>query len=158
MSRSSAFCSMRMDEPRLMDVREEDKMKTMWKPMALSLLAIIVWGVPSVVWAESPKVLSIVAVKVKGDQDAYLAKVKKLNALVKKVEGGGTMRVWRAALAGPNSDTIYVGIEYENLEAYAKATSKLEADADWKKQIKELDASGMREVEGRSLFVEVTPQ
>ena len=140
-----------------MELREEDEMKTMWQSMALALLAVIVWGVPSIA-ADSPKVLSIVAVKVKGDQDAYLAKVKKLNALMKKGEGGGTMRVWRAALAGPNSDTIYVGIEYESLEAYAKSTTKLEADADWKKQIKELDTSGIREVEGRSLLVEVTPQ
>src|SRR5712692_5229013 len=54
---------------------EEDKMKTMWKSMALALLLVIVWGMPSIA-AESPKVLTIVAVKVKGDQDAYLAKVK----------------------------------------------------------------------------------
>ena len=133
-------------------------MKATWKFVALPLVAVIVWGMPSIASAESPKVLNIVAVKVKGDQDAYLAKVKKLNALVKKVEGGGTMRVWRAALAGRDSDTIYVGIEYANLEAYAKATSKLEADEDWKKQIKDLDSSGTREVLGRSLLVEVTPQ
>ena len=133
-------------------------MKRMLKSLGLALVAIIALGGSSIAFAESPKVLTIVAVKVKGDQDAYLAKVKKINAVVKKVEGGGTMRVWRAALAGPNSDTIYVAIEYANLEAYAKATSKLEADDDWKKQIKDLDASGTREVLGRSLLVEVTPQ
>src|SRR2546428_12857906 len=61
------FSSIRMDEPRLMDMREEDKMKTVWKSIALALLAIIVWGTPPIP-PESPKVLTIVAVKVKGDQ------------------------------------------------------------------------------------------
>ena len=100
-------------------------MKATWKFAAFTLAAVIVWGMPSIASAESPKVLNIVAVKVKGDQDAYLAKVKKLNALVKKVEGGGTMRVWRAALAGPNSDTIYVGIEYANLEDFDRVVGML---------------------------------
>ena len=52
----------------------------------------------------------------------------------------------------------YVGIEYANLEAFAKAaTPKLQADEEWNKVMKELDASGLREVIGNSLLLEVTP-
>jgi hypothetical protein len=50
-----------------------------------------------------------------------------------------------------------VGIEYANLEAFAKAATKLQADEEWNKVMKELDASGLREVIGNSLLLEVTP-
>ena len=107
--------------------------------------------------ADAPKVLNVIAVKLKGDQTAYLDKVKKLNAVMKRLESGATMRVWRATLAGPNAGTLYVGIEYPNLDAYAKATTKVQADEEWNKAVKEMDASGIREVLGNSLMVEITP-
>lgn len=124
--------------------------------IALPLLLGVIFASPLAA-AEAPKVLSVISVRVKGDQDAYLAQVKKLDGIRKRLELGGTLRVWRAAVAGPNTGTIFVGIEFANLEAYAKSTTKLQADEEWKKVVKEVDASGIREVTGSSLFVEVTP-
>lgn len=108
--------------------------------------------------ADAPKVLNVIAVKAKGGQeDAYLEKVRKLQGIMKRLETGGTMRVWRATAAGQSTGTLYLGTEYANLEAFAKGMTKATADEEWQKLIGDLDASGMREVLGNSLMVEVTP-
>jgi hypothetical protein len=131
-------------------------MKALSKRVGWLVVSFLVLAVPAVA-ADAPKVLSVIAVKVKGDQNAYLQKVKQLNAIQKRLETGGTLRVWRATAAGPNTGTIYVGIEYPSLEAYAKAATKLQADEESTKFLKELDASGLREVISNSLLVEITP-
>ncbi len=108
--------------------------------------------------ADAPKVLNVLSVKVKsGQEDAYLAQVKKLNGIIKRLDTGGTMRVWRATQAGDSSGTLYIGIEYPNLEAFAKGMTKTNADDEWRKLVREVDSSGMRELLGNSLMVEVTP-
>ena len=107
--------------------------------------------------ADAPKVLNVIAAKVKGDPAPYLQRVKQLIAIQKRLDTGGTLRVWRATLAGENADTIYVTVEFPNLEAFAKATTKTQADEEWNKVTKELDTSGLREVLSRSQLVEITP-
>jgi heme-degrading monooxygenase HmoA len=108
--------------------------------------------------ADAPKVLQVIAVKVKaGQQDAYMERVKKLNAMYKRLDIDGTMRVWRAQIAGPDSGLIYIGTEFDSLEAFAKGTSKLAKDSEWNATVKEPDVSGMRELLGTSLLVEITP-
>lgn len=124
--------------------------------VGLVLAGLVLLALPAAA-ADAPKVLTVLSVKVKGDQAAYLQRVKQFNAVSKRLESAGTMRVWRATAAGPNVGTIYVSIEYANLEAFAKAQTKLQADEEWNKLRKELDASGLREVIDSSLFVEVTP-
>ena len=106
---------------------------------------------------EPQKVLNVIAVKVKGDLDAYLAKVKKLREAADQSESGGTFRVWRAAVAGQQTGTVYIGIEYPSLEAYAEGTTKQRDSKEWTKLMKDLDASGVREVQSSMLLVEVTP-
>jgi len=131
-------------------------MKALSKRVGWLVVSFLVLAVPAVA-ADAPKVLSVIAVKVKGDQSAYLQKVKQLDAIQKRLETGGTLRVWRATAAGQSTGTIYVGIEYPTLEAYAKAATKLQADGEATKFLKELDASGLREVISNSLLVEITP-
>jgi hypothetical protein len=131
-------------------------MKTLSKRAGWLVVSFLMLAMPTVA-ADAPKVLSVIAVKVKGDQSAYLQKVKQLDAIQKRLETGSTLRVWRATAAGPNTGTIYVGIEYPSLEAYAKAATKLQTDEESIKFLKELDASGIREVISNSLLVEVTP-
>ena len=131
-------------------------MKTLLKRGGVLVVSLMVLALPAAA-ADAPKVLSVLAVKVKGDQNAYLQRVKQLIAIQKRLETGVTMRVWRATAAGQETGTIYVGLEYANLEAYAKAISKAQADEEWNKVIKELDTSGLREVLSNSLLVEITP-
>ena len=107
--------------------------------------------------ADSSRVLTVLTVKVKGDQDAYVAQLKKFIAGMKRLDTGGTTRVWRGTLAGSDSRLLFVATEYPTLEAFAKGTSKLQADDELTKLRKELDKSGAREIVSNSLFEEVTP-
>jgi len=60
--------------------------------------------------------------------------------------------------AGEGADTIIVGTEYASIAAMAEAQARLDADPEWSKLIRDLDASGIRTVVGRSLYVEETPK
>ena len=137
-----------------------EKEKTMKRILACGsmVLGVVVLLAQAVHAADPPKVLNVLAVRVKGGQeDTYLQKVKALNAVMTSLQTGGTMRVWRATQAGDSSGTLYVGIEYPNLESFAKAMTKTSADDEWRKLVREVDSSGMRELLGNSLMVEVTP-
>jgi hypothetical protein len=122
----------------------------------LALLGIAL--LPAAALAAGPKVLQVISVKVSsGDRDAYYAQVKSLQAVSKRL-GMPAARVWRASLAGEDADTIYIATEYESLAAMGAAQDKVQADAEWTKLLRALDASGIRTVVGRSLMVDETPQ
>ncbi len=123
----------------------------------LLLLSCLAMGAPRAVMAEGRPVATVLTVKVKGDRDVYLQKVKKLVALSEKLQSGGTIRVWRATLAGPDSGLIFAVIEYANMEAMAKGVTKMQNDDDWKKLIKEVDQSNIRDVVSNELLEEITP-
>ena len=119
--------------------------------------ALLLSALPALA-ADAPKVLNVIAVKVKpGEQDAYLKKVKALNGVMKRLATGGTMRVWEATVAGDNTGMIYVGIEYPDLASFGAGMAKSRQDEEWKKAIAELDKSGLREVRSNSLLTEITP-
>ena len=122
----------------------------------LLVAAAIALAIPVAAAAES-HVLTVLAVKVKGDQDAYVAQLKKFLAGAKRLDAGGTTRVWRGTLAGQDTRMIFVATEFPSLEALAKGNAKVEADEELRKLRKDLDASGIREVVSSSLFEEVTP-
>ena len=132
-------------------------MKTLLWRVGLPVLSVVMcaW---SALAADGPKVLHVLAVKVKGDPAAYVQRVQQLEAIRQRLAAGGTMRVWRATVGGSDVGTLYVAIEYANLEAYAQANMKLQADGEWTKAIQDLDASGLREVLSNSLLVEITPE
>ena len=124
----------------------------------LVLLSAFCFGLafPSLAAADSNTVLQVTAVQVKaGQMDAYLAKVKQLQAITKRLGTPGTTRVWEATLAGDGTGTVAVGVEYPSLAAYAESTTKVSADAEWQKLIAGLD--DMRTVVSRSLYRERTP-
>ncbi len=131
-------------------------MKSSWKQLVI-VMGFVLWAAAPAAAAEPRSVLSVLTVKLKGDQEAYLQKVKQLNAISKRIEAGGTIRVWRATLAGADSGLIFVGIEYPSMEAFAKGFTKVRSDAEYQKLVKELDASGTREVVSSSLLEEMTP-
>jgi hypothetical protein len=131
-------------------------MRPSWKRLAI-VTGFVLCVAATDAAAEPRPVLSVLTIKLKGDQEAYLQKVKQLNAIAKRVESGGTIRVWRAMVAGADAGLIFVGIEYPNLEAFAKGTMKTRGDAEYQKLLKALDESGTREVVSSSLLEEVTP-
>ena len=127
--------------------------RKLWVP---ALAAMIALAMP-VAAADSPRVLTVLTVKVKGDQDAYVAQLKKFLTGIKRLDTGGTTRVWRTTLAGSDTRMIFVATEFANLEAMAKGTAKLQGDEELRKLRKDLDASGIREIVSDSLFEEITP-
>jgi hypothetical protein len=107
--------------------------------------------------ADPQAVLQVISVKVKGDRQAYLDKIKVLQGITKRLTLPPA-RVWRATLAGENTDVIYVTTEYPSLAAMADAQGKLNADGEATKLLRDIDSSGIRTIVDRSLMVDETPK
>lgn len=107
--------------------------------------------------ADGPAVLQVIAVEVTGDRQVYLGKIATLQAITKRL-GLPAARVWRATLAGPNTDVIYIATEYSSLAAMAEGQGKLSADVEATKLLRDIDAAKMRTVVERSLLVDETPK
>jgi hypothetical protein len=122
--------------------------------LGVTLAILIAVGAAPDVRAEP--VAAVVSVDVKGNLDAYLAGIKQLTALAKKLVPNATVRVWQATAAGEATGTVYVVLEHPSLEDYAKNSTKLQADAEWAKVIEKLEATG-REIFSSSLMRDVTP-
>ena len=129
-------------------------MRTTGQRFGFLLVAASLLAVPVAVRAQA--VVAVLTVRVKGDQDTYLAKTKPFSAIIKR-NGATSVRVFRAVVAGEGTGLISFASEYPNLEAYGKSAAKNGADPDLQKLRKELDASGIREIVSSSLLVEVTP-
>ena len=100
-------------------------------------------------------VLQAVAVQVQpGQLDTYLERIKSLQGVMQRVGSAGTLRAWRATLAGPASGTVFVAIAYPSLSAFAESTSKVQGDAEWRKLIAGLDA--IRTIQSSSLYRSVS--
>jgi hypothetical protein len=118
------------------------------------LVGLVLVASPAV--SQEGPMLQVVAVQVKGDGSDYIAKLKTGIPIMMK-HGASAVRVFRATVAGPNSGTIFVSVEYPNAEAWAKGGPKMAADADWQKVIKKLEATG-RVLTSNSLLQDVTPK
>jgi hypothetical protein len=117
------------------------------------------------VWAEiSPEgagtargsVVQFVGVDTNGETQALLDIVKRARAINARLSTGGTARVWQATLAGDQTNSIGIGIEFQNLEAFAQATTKQQGDADWQKLVAEVQTKGIATT-SNSLWTEITP-
>jgi len=101
-------------------------------------------------------ILLVTGVAVKpGMMDKYIGKLGMGQAIIDRLKLGGRMRVWHAAVAGPDTGNVAVGVEYPSLAAYVSDQAKLRADADWRKLIDGLD--DLRSLGGRWLYREITP-
>jgi hypothetical protein len=139
-------------------IRKETRLRTHRARWLLVLALLAATALPARAWAaDAKKVLVVISVKVNGDRQAYLDQVKALQGITKRL-GSPAARVWRATLAGENTDTIYIATEYESMAAMAEAQGKLNADPEATKLVRDLDRSGIRTVIDRSLMVDDTPQ
>ena len=122
----------------------------------LGLVIAMVLALPAAALADTRSVLQVIGVKVQGDFNTYIEKVKKLRDVSRRL-GMPTFRIWRATLAGSDAGTIFVAVEHPSMAALAESTARLSADPEWQKVIKDLDKSGIRTVISNSLLEEVTP-
>jgi len=127
------------------------------KALAATVFVGLVMLAPTVAVAQAGgAVMQVVAVEAKGDASSYLALVKKAMPIMTK-HGATNVRVLRATVAGPNSGTIFVSVEYASAEAWGKSGAALQADPEWQKLLKEFEATG-RTVVSNSILTDVTPK
>src|SRR2546427_4535888 len=92
--------------------------------------------------ADRPVVLQVIGVKVTGDMDAYLEKIKKAQSISKRL-GTPTPRVWRSTLAGPDTGTVFVAIEHKNMATPPQAPTKMSKDPPGQSILQEMGKSGI---------------
>jgi hypothetical protein len=125
----------------------------------LTALVAALAAAPTIAFAQeqAPKVGTVLAVQVAGaDQDAFLQRVTKAQAIWKKLEMPA-FRAWQSTLAGPNTGTILFTVEYDDATGWAKYVQKLQASAEWQKWVDELQDWGKTTVTSNSMLVEITP-
>ena len=84
---------------------------------------------------------------------AYIKEVLETGqAHLKRLEGVGNLRIWRAKFAGSNAGSIVISIEYPSLAALAVDDKKLAADAAFTAWVRSLDK--MRKIVSDSLYSE----
>ena len=106
--------------------------------------------------AHHESVLQVVAVDVKpGKLEDYQKQVKKLQAILKRVDSTATMRMWSNTQGGPATGTILVSLEFANAAAWASDTAKIQADEEWQEILGDLHK--LRTLEGSSIWTDISP-
>jgi hypothetical protein len=84
---------------------------------------------------------------------AYIKEVLETGqAHLRRLEGVGKLRIWRAKFAGSNAGSIVISIEYPSLGALAADDKKLAGDAAFVAWVRSLDK--MRKIVSDSLYSE----
>ena len=125
----------------------------------LSVLALafsLILGVAQASAQEAPKVINVLAVDTGGDTDKFLGFAKRAREITEKNGGTGNQRVWLSTLAGPNTGTVIVAVEYPSMVSMAQTQAKVNSTPEWQAFIGDFQKSGMRVVSS-SLSVEITP-
>ena len=122
----------------------------------LSLAFVLVLGVGPAGAQEAPKVINVLSIDTGGDTDGFLKFAKRAQELTAKHGGTGSQRVFLSTLAGPNTGSVIVAVEYPNMVSMAQSQAKVNSTKDWQKFIADFQKSGMR-VLSSSLSSEITP-
>ncbi len=122
----------------------------------LGLAFTLFLGVAQASAQEAPKVINVISVDTGGDTDKFLALAKRAREIAEKNGGTGNQRVWLSTLAGPNTGTVIVAVEYPSMVSMAQTQAKVNATPEWQAFIDDFQKSGMRVV-SNSVSVEITP-
>jgi hypothetical protein len=122
----------------------------------LSLVAVTIFlSISAPLLAADATVLRVIVVQT-DKPDAYAKEVLETGrAHLKRLEGTGTIRVWRAKFAGRDAGSIVVSIEYPSLTALAEDDKKMAADPAMRAWIGDLDK--IRKIVSDSLYTESKP-
>lgn len=105
---------------------------------------------------EAPKVINVLNIDTNGKDDAFLALVKRVEGIRERLGVAGTSRVWQSTLAGDQTGSTFVAVEYPHLVSMAESISKMGADAGWQKLVDDFEKAGMNVI-SNSTSVEITP-
>jgi hypothetical protein len=106
--------------------------------------------------ADPPSILQAVVINTNGNTDALLAEAEKTREIFKRLGIDAKRRYLQASLAGDQTGSIAVTIEYPNLKSLAEAQEKLQDDKEWQDYIQGFTEKGMT-VESNSIWVDRTP-
>jgi hypothetical protein len=104
----------------------------------------------------APKVINVVTYDVAGDMPKFLELYKRAMVIIEKYESTGESRLWISTLAGPNTGTVAVAIEYPSMVSMAESGAKVFPSPEWQKLIDDFEATDMR-VLSNSVSVDITP-
>ncbi len=114
-------------------------------------------ALPGIALAEGPPtVTQVVTIDTNGKTDALLAEAGNAKKIFERLGIKAERSYSQASLAGPNTGTVAVVIEYSNLASLAAAQEKLANDKEWQEYIDMITGEGMT-VESNSLWVDITP-
>jgi hypothetical protein len=122
----------------------------------LALAVAFVLGVAPASAQEAPKVINVLVIDTGGDTDKFLGFAKRAREIGDKHGSTASQRVWLSTLAGPNTGSVVVAVEYPSMTSMAESQAKVNPTPDWQKFIDDFQKSGMRVVSS-SLSTEITP-
>ena len=118
--------------------------------ISLATLALLFVASTSATAADT--VLRIVVVQT-DDVAGYVEQLERGEAILKEAGSTGTIRVWRAGFAGPDTGSVVVSIEYPSLQALAADNAKLADHDEFQTWLKGLDS--IRKIVSDSLYNEL---
>lgn len=145
------------DSPRLRADAEWQKLQTGLIKMR-TVVSNSIWRdvSPEASTPSAGSVLLLTGVNVKpGKLEEYRQRVGSMKAISDRLKLGGRTRMWRADVAGTDTGSVAVGIEYPDLATYVAEQDKLTGDPEWQKLLAGLD--DVRTLTGRWLYREITP-
>jgi hypothetical protein len=129
----------------------------MIRSISWGALALLIAVAPRAAWAvHHEPVIQVVTIEVvPGKRDAYLAELKKLKAVIARIDAQASMRAWEATAAGEDTGNIIVGVEYPNDAAWAADSAKTQSDPEWTKIVGGLGP--LRTVLSTSVWRDISP-
>jgi len=104
----------------------------------------------------APKVINVVTYDVAGDMPKFLELYKRAMVIIEKYESTGESRLWISTLAGPNTGTVAVAIEYPSMVSMAESGAKVFPSPEWQKLTDDFEATDMRLL-SNAVAVDITP-
>ena len=89
------------------------------------------------------------------DVEGYVDQIDRGLDIMKRIGSTGEVRVMRATFAGPNTGTVVVTVEFDDIAAMAADTAKLAGSKEYQNWLKGLD--DFRVIASDSLYTEITP-
>ncbi len=126
-------------------------------PLIALGLAVVLGAAPAVsLAADPPPISQAVVIDTNGKTDLLLSHAKKNEAIFKRLGIEARRRYLQATLAGEDSGSVAVVIEYANLGAMAAAGAKLQDDKEWQAYIDKITAAGLS-VQSNAIWADITP-
>ena len=105
---------------------------------------------------EGPAVVQVVQVDIAGNLARFMELMGQVDAINEKYGSTGERRILQSTLAGPNTGTVFIVIEFPNFVSMAESVSKINASPEFAQLGAEAQAAGLRIV-SNSVSVDITP-